>query len=125
MPEAPLRSFYKSVQLDSLWQRYHNRLTDPRACRGKRHRLATILIIAAAATVSGARGPRTANNYHPLVHPLLPSTVKPSRLLPVLMCFRHAEALARGSRPWRTPPSPTVVTNTCLPPGSPRRAAMQ
>jgi hypothetical protein len=58
LPEAPLRSVYKSVQLDSLWQRYHNRLTDPRSRRGKRHRLATILTIAAAATVSGERGPK-------------------------------------------------------------------
>jgi len=42
LPAPPPRSPYKSAQLDSLWQRYHDQLTDPRARRGKRHLLATI-----------------------------------------------------------------------------------
>jgi len=57
LPAAPARCPYKSDQLDSLWQRFHDQLTDPRARRGKRHLLATILTIAAAATVTGERGP--------------------------------------------------------------------
>jgi hypothetical protein len=56
---APLpRSPYKSAQLASLWQRFHDQLTDPRARRGKRHQLATVLATAAAATVTGERGPK-------------------------------------------------------------------
>jgi len=58
LPQPPPRSPYQSAQLDSLWQRYHDQLTDPRARRGKRHLLATILTIAAAATVAGERGPK-------------------------------------------------------------------
>jgi hypothetical protein len=58
VPEPPARSPYKSEKLGSLWQRYHDHLTDPRARRGRRHLLATILTIAAAATVTGERGPK-------------------------------------------------------------------
>jgi hypothetical protein len=58
LPEAPPRSPYQSSQLGSLWQRFHDQLTDPRARRGKRHQLATVLAIAAAATVAGERGPQ-------------------------------------------------------------------
>ena len=58
VPEPPARSPYNSETLGSLWQRYHDRLTDPRARRGKRHLLATILTIAAVATVTGERGPK-------------------------------------------------------------------
>jgi len=56
VPLPPPRSPYKSGKLASLWQRYHDQLTDSRASRGKRHLLATILTIAAAATVAGERG---------------------------------------------------------------------
>lgn len=58
VPEPPARSPYQSEKLGSLWKRYHDHLTDPRARRGKRHLLATILTIAAAATVAGERGPK-------------------------------------------------------------------
>jgi hypothetical protein len=58
LPVPAPRSPYNSDQLGSLWQRYHDQLTDPRARRGKRHLLATILTIAAAATVTGERGPK-------------------------------------------------------------------
>jgi len=58
LPEPPARTPYKSAQLASLWQRYHDHLTDPRARRGKRHLLATVLTLAAAATVTGERGPK-------------------------------------------------------------------
>jgi hypothetical protein len=58
LPETPPRCPYKSAQLDPLWQRFHDRLTDPRARRGKRHLLATIFAIAALATLAGEKGPK-------------------------------------------------------------------
>lgn len=58
VPEALPRCPYKSAELGSLWQCFHEQLTDPRARRGKRHLLATILTIAAVATVAGERGPK-------------------------------------------------------------------
>jgi hypothetical protein len=58
VPAPPPRCPYQSAQLGSLWQGFHDRLTDPRARRGKRHLLATILTLAAAATVTGERGPK-------------------------------------------------------------------
>jgi hypothetical protein len=58
MPEAAPSCAYKSTQLDPLWQRFHDRLTDPRARRGKRHLLASILATAALATLAGERGPK-------------------------------------------------------------------
>lgn len=58
LPAAPPRCEYKCTQLDSLWQRCHDRLTDPRARRGKRHLQACLLAIAALATIAGERGPK-------------------------------------------------------------------
>ena len=54
---------YKSSTLGSLWQRFHDRLTDRRSCRGRRHYLATILTIAAVATAEGERGPKGFAKY--------------------------------------------------------------
>lgn len=56
IPEAPPRCAYPSAQLGSLWQYYHERLTDPSARDGQRHLRATVLTLAAAATVAGERG---------------------------------------------------------------------
>ena len=58
VPEPLPRCAYKSAQLGSLWQCFHDQLTDPRAPRGRRHLLSTILTIAAVATVAGERGPK-------------------------------------------------------------------
>lgn len=58
LPAVTARCRQRADQLDSLWQRFHGRLTDPRARRGQRHVLATILTIAALATLSGERGPK-------------------------------------------------------------------
>jgi hypothetical protein len=58
LPEVAPRCTQKSGQLDSLWHRFHDRLTDPRARRGKRHLLASVLAIAALATLTGERGPK-------------------------------------------------------------------
>lgn len=57
-PESPPRCPCEINQLPSLWQRFHDQLTDPRARRGKRHLLACILSIAALATLTGERGPK-------------------------------------------------------------------
>ncbi len=57
VPPPPARSPYPSEKLASLWQRYHDQLTDLRVGRGQRHLRATILAIAATATVTGERGP--------------------------------------------------------------------
>jgi hypothetical protein len=43
IPAAAPRCAYQSAQRDPLWQRFQDRLTDPRARRGKRHLLASIL----------------------------------------------------------------------------------
>jgi hypothetical protein len=56
VPPPPPRSPYQSAQLGSLWQYYHERLTDPGARDDQRHLRATILSIAATATVAGERG---------------------------------------------------------------------
>ena len=56
LPEAAPRCAYKCDQLVPLWQRFHAQMTDPRARRGKRHLLATVLSIGALATVTGERG---------------------------------------------------------------------
>ena len=58
IPEAPPRCDYKCGQLIPLWQRAHDRMTDSRARRGRRHLLATVLSIAALATVVGERRPK-------------------------------------------------------------------
>ncbi|MDO9065618.1 MAG: ISAs1 family transposase, partial [Chloroflexota bacterium] len=58
VPAPAPRCNYKSAQLGALWQRFHDQLTDPRARRGRRHLLSTILTIAAVATVDGERGPK-------------------------------------------------------------------
>ena len=58
VPEEVPRSPCPIAELCSLWQRFHDGLTDPRTRRGKRHLLATILTIGAVATVVGKRGPK-------------------------------------------------------------------
>lgn len=44
-------------QLPSLWQCFGDRLTDPRKPRGKRHLLATLLILTTLAVAAGCKGP--------------------------------------------------------------------
>lgn len=57
VPPPPARSPYSAETPAALWQHYHDRLTDPCGRRGPRHLRATILAIAATATVVGERGP--------------------------------------------------------------------
>lgn len=44
-------------RLGSLWERFRDRLTDPRKARGKRHLLATILTLIALAMAAGCQTP--------------------------------------------------------------------
>jgi hypothetical protein len=43
--------------LDSLWEWFHQRMTDPRKRRGVRHQLAGVLCLMALAVVAGCKGP--------------------------------------------------------------------
>jgi hypothetical protein len=44
-------------ELDSLWHCFCDSMTDPRKPKGKRHQLATILVLVALAVVAGCKGP--------------------------------------------------------------------
>jgi hypothetical protein len=44
-------------ELDSLWDCFHDELTDPRKPKGKRHQLAAILTISALAVTAGCKNP--------------------------------------------------------------------
>jgi hypothetical protein len=46
-----------SEELDSLWECFHNGLSDPRKPKGKRHHLATVLTIGALAVAAGCKNP--------------------------------------------------------------------
>jgi len=52
-PACPVRTH----QLDSLWQCFHRRMTDPRHPKGVRHKLAGVLVIIALAVAAGCQGP--------------------------------------------------------------------
>jgi hypothetical protein len=52
-PDCPL----PTRQLGSLWQHFHDFITDPRKARGQRYELATILAISALALTAGCKGP--------------------------------------------------------------------
>ena len=51
-PACPVRT----DQLDSLWERFHRQMTEPRDARGLRHKLAACLTIAGLAVVAGCKG---------------------------------------------------------------------
>jgi hypothetical protein len=55
---AAPRCPHSSSELASLWQLFHQHLTDRRAKRGQRHLLATVFTIAAVATLVGEKGPK-------------------------------------------------------------------
>jgi len=58
-PQGPLPPAcpVSTVGLDSLWECFHKRLTDPRDPRGVRHKLAGVLAIIALAVAAGCKGP--------------------------------------------------------------------
>lgn len=49
---------YSAKKLGSLWEYFHNWLTDRRAKKGQRHLQATVLSIAAVGTLAGEKGPK-------------------------------------------------------------------
>lgn len=46
-----------TARLDSLWECFHKRMTDPRRPRGVRHKLAGVLALIALAVAAGCKGP--------------------------------------------------------------------
>jgi hypothetical protein len=50
-------------RLDSLWEHFHNSMTDPRQPRGQRYQFATILTIAALAVTAGCQGPHAISEF--------------------------------------------------------------
>jgi Domain of unknown function (DUF4338)/DDE_Tnp_1-associated len=52
-PDCPLAN----PQLNSLWQHFHDLMTDPRKARGQRYEIATILTISGLAVTAGCKGP--------------------------------------------------------------------
>jgi hypothetical protein len=52
-----------SQALDSLWECFHQDLTDPRKPKGKRHLLATILTIGALAVTAGCKNPHAIGQF--------------------------------------------------------------
>lgn len=52
-PACPVRT----TQLDSLYDYFHKRTTDPRKARGVRHKLASLLTLIALAVAAGCKGP--------------------------------------------------------------------
>jgi hypothetical protein len=58
-PQGPLppACSVATGRLDSLWERFHRRMTDPRDPHGVRHKLASCLTLIALAVVAGCKGP--------------------------------------------------------------------
>ena len=52
-PECPV----PTARLDSLWECFHRRMTEPRDPRGVRHQLASLSAIIALAVAAGSKGP--------------------------------------------------------------------
>jgi len=58
-PPCPVQT----PQLDSLWEWFRDRLTDPRKPKGKRHPLAMILVLIALAVAAGCQGPHAIADF--------------------------------------------------------------
>jgi hypothetical protein len=58
-PQGPLppASPVSTAGLDSLWECFHQRMTDPRKAKGVRHKLASFLALVALAVAAGCKGP--------------------------------------------------------------------
>lgn len=58
-PQGPLppASPVSTAGLNSLWECFHRRMTDPRKAKGVRHKLAGFLTLIALATAAGCKGP--------------------------------------------------------------------
>ena len=65
-PACPVRT----DELDSLRERFHKRMTDPRKPRGVRHQLASTLTLIALAVAAGCQGPHAIGEFaQSLSHP--------------------------------------------------------
>jgi len=65
-PVCPVRT----AQLDSLRERFHQRMTDPRKPRGVRHKLASTLTLLGVAVAAGCKGPHAIGEFaQSLTHP--------------------------------------------------------
>jgi hypothetical protein len=65
-PACPVRT----DELDSLRERFHKRMTDPRKPRGVRHKLASSLTLIGVAVAAGCRGPHAIAEFaQSLTHP--------------------------------------------------------
>ena len=64
-PQGPLPPAcpVSTARLDSLWECFHKRMTDPRDPRGVRHKLAGCLILIALAVVAGCKGPHAIREF--------------------------------------------------------------
>lgn len=59
-----------TAELDSLRERFHKRMTDPRKSRGVRHKLASTLTLIGVAVAAGCRGPHAIAEFaQSLTHP--------------------------------------------------------
>lgn len=63
-PACPVRT----DRLDSLWECFHKRITDPRDPRGVRHKLAGLLAIIALAVAAGCKGPHAIAEFAKSLH---------------------------------------------------------
>lgn len=71
-PQAPLPPDcpVSTSRLDSLRERFHRAMTDPRKARGVRHKLASTLTLIAVAVVAGCKGPHAIAEFgNSLSHP--------------------------------------------------------
>ena len=58
-----------TARLDSLWQRFHKQMVDPRKAKGVRHKLASCLTLLALAVTAGCKGPHAISEFaHSLNH---------------------------------------------------------
>lgn len=58
-----------TARLDSLWECFHKRMTDPRQPRGIRHPLASCLALIALAVAAGAKGPHAIFEFAQSLNP--------------------------------------------------------
>jgi hypothetical protein len=71
-PGAPLPPAcpVPTAQLDSLWERFRDQMTDPRKPKGVRHQLASCLCLVALAVAAGCQGPHAIAEFaQSLNHP--------------------------------------------------------
>lgn len=70
-PQGPLPPAcpVATARLDSLWEWFHKRMTDPRQPRGIRHPLASCLALIALAVTAGAKGPHAIFEFAQSLNP--------------------------------------------------------